>query len=225
MKFGKIIVLGGILAVSAPLAFADTITFSQSGTDTVSLSSTGITFKNTGGATTFTDPAGAPGKVVSTSANSSLFSVFTTSSIVKYDPSISGLSNTAMHFDGTGNADAPSVGTPIQFLVVTIGGVTMDLFITSTDSHTLGNSTTPAGFTATGYITETGHTGDIPVTFSLTESGPKNGTNPAVNTFTDTITTDSSFTTTVAPEPSSLILMGTGILSMAGIGFRKRKIA
>lgn len=69
------------------------------------------------------------------------------------------------------------------------------------------NNSTFLNLVGTGILTEAGYT-DTPATFSLTST----------STGTTSFTVDA---TTTTPEPSSLLLLGTGLFGLAFIVFRK----
>ena len=80
-------------------------------------------------------------------------------------------------------------------------------------SNKVGSTPASKGtFTGEGYVTEAGYT-NTPVDFSLTNDSTGTG----IKAFSFSIVS-------TAPEPSSLALLGSGVVSAAGMMFRRRRI-
>jgi hypothetical protein len=185
------------LALVSIAAHADTITTTQFGTDSVSITATGITFVGSTGDSEKGVITGVTG-----------FSGITTGGSLFYTPTLSTLqAAAAMHFTNPPSADAPTLSHPIDFYNITSGSNTLSLFLTGVLTHNL------TGFTADGYIMENGV--KTLVDFSLTETGVT-GTGGGKE-FTTTLTTLAS----PVPEPSSILMLGTGIIGIAGVARRK----
>ena len=118
--------------------------------------------------------------------------------------------------------------TPLQIFSTTEAGETLTYFLTSiyasSDTSTVvpGTTTTVSNLNiqGLGYFTETGTTNydQTNGTFNLNS---QSGINPTIS-FSDT-----SFATpaSVTPEPSSLVLLGSGLVSAAGMLVRRRRVA
>jgi PEP-CTERM motif len=233
MNFGKMIFLGAIFASCVPAALATPIggELFLAGTGTISgpvnsLNATSITFSNYG--TTMNGNTRPRGVVDGDGTGG--FSDFTDATtfffdFLKPDPADSGA--------GTFTFASATDANPVELLQMTENGVQLKIFITNVDpgamvgTNSVGKAGKPgfvsgtAGtFTGEGFVTlsndfVSGNSGPLEesaINFSLTNSGTGVGLKP----FSVDIEA-------IAPEPSTLALLGTGMVSVAGMMFRKRR--
>ena len=192
--FVKLLCLGAALA-AAPLAYATPI----SGQIT-------ITGNDTFDASTITFIPGTT-QVGTSSGTMSMFSL-----------------NNSVTTIGSLNYAVQTFATPLQIFTTTQSGVTLSYFLSSiyysNDSTTVVPGTTISVSNLTiqglGYFTETGYE-QTAGTFNLNS---QSGITPTIS-FSDT-----SFATpaSVTPEPSSLVLLGSGLVSAAGMLIRRRRL-
>ena len=106
--------------------------------------------------------------------------------------------------------------SPLTVFSTTEGGETLSYYLSS-ESYAL-NGAGDLTITGTGWFHETGTTNYMPTfaNFDLTSQG--GGTGKEAVTFSNT-------SVALTPEPSSLILMGTGLLSSAAMMIRSRRRA
>jgi hypothetical protein len=196
-NFCKISILGALLIASASFAHATTIqAWGQ-----ISVSGT-----DTYTATTLSF---APGTTV--------IGGIVTGTLAPYFTDGTSVTSTSLAIDGT--------FTPTTVFSVTEAGETATFYL-QTLSTTFSNGGLPTAYPGdltllgTGYFTETGvvNYANGPAVFNLTSQyGSTGGTQV---TYSET-----SSAAPPAPEPSSLILLGSGLMGGAGLLFRKRKLA
>jgi hypothetical protein len=191
--FSKLLVLGAALAVSTSLAYADTL-----GSGSISLggpdtyTANSITF-----GTSLADIVdGATGSLAFSLGNLTGFSAGNHVSLTTIG-SISGFSGADL------------------FSTTNILGDTVTFYLSSISSYTLSNGGTDSLLLGSGYFTETNIHGN---TIYTATPGTVN-----LSSQDDQITSfsASAATTNVTPEPTSLLLLGTGLLSAAGVARRK----
>lgn len=240
MKLVRLLAIGVFSFSLAPGAFATLLhgTISTSGVGTIK--ATGMTFRIPG-ATNLNPGAGhfdqSKGAVVLGTTD---FSIFDTTASMYYVP---GASSTVVNGSGkyTGRSlaniqftgpSAPTLANPVLFEVIVQGGVTLDIYLTNIDpTVVVGVNPTLTGppnhrvpvagtgatgsFSAEGYAIEVGNpSSKTDGTFFLTNFGPAAGEQTFSAEF---------FGPAPTPEPSSLMLLGTGVLAAAG-GLARRKL-
>jgi hypothetical protein len=237
MKYGRLIVLGGMLAGLATPMFADTVygEFDASGQGGISTVTTKVGGKNvitptglTLGGTVGTTKAGnvRPTGTV-TEDGTGVFDDFTESQSFFYHFIATGTPGMAPFLFSTVN---PTTG--IEFMQAnsdaTLGPVvTMKFYITSVADILVnsgaGNKGAAGGFDGIGYVTfsDTFAPGGKGVLFQeavdySVEINKGAGSKPF------TLEIDATEADPAVPEPSSLALLGTGMMSVAGFVFRKR---
>lgn len=120
------------------------------------------------------------------------------------DTSMAPVSLTSFNFDGG--------FVPTQVFSVTHNGVTVSLMLNSITTVT--NDSTGLNIIGNGVLSETGYTPAAGVFKLTTQDG---GTGATVSF--------SATTVAPTPEPNSLMLLGTGLVSSAGMLYRRRRNA
>jgi len=115
----------------------------------------------------------------------------------------------------TTNLDTVSSVNPEELFTLTTNGATLTFYLTSITSLTNAAAGSQGQFTGYGYYTDsltgvTQYTGTISLTNSGTGAGDQNY---------------SAVVIIGTPEPSALVLLGTGLLAMALVAGRKFRIA
>lgn len=193
--FAKILTLGAALVASVPAALAVPI----SGT---------IGFGGNGSLTS--SGAFTAGANVSGTSSNAYVNVGGTGTLAGFT-----MFNPANFFSfNTGTTVGPiTPNQPVFTTTEVINGVSTTLTFTLTGLTSAPDSSNVGfGFAGTGILTETGYT-NTAANFTL-------ATNSSAGTFV-------TFNTAAAatPEPSSLIMLGTGLMSAAGMLVRRRKIS
>jgi hypothetical protein len=241
MKLVRLLSVAVLSASFVPGAFATLLhgTISTSGVGTIS--ATGITFRvPVTGPGVIPNPGGghfdqSKGGVVLGTFD---YSIFDTTAAMYY---VTGATSTVVNGSGkytlrtqaklkfTG-AGSPTALNPVLLETIAEGGVTLDLFLTGIDptvvvgvnptinpiTHMpIAGTGKTASFSGVGYVVEVGNPSSMTLgTFFLTDFGPGAGEQTFSAEF---------FGPAPAPEPSSLIFLGTGMLAAAG-GIARKKL-
>jgi PEP-CTERM motif len=215
MKFGKTFFLGTILAscASAALATPTNYLFGElDASGTAQVTATQLIFGNLFGEKPKGATVGQGSDNFSNIGDNTAFLYNFTGVAAKAGPPA--VSAVPPIFDFSSLASGP-----VELFSISDGTATVNFFLTEIDPGSIipGHAkmglipATKGTFTGEGYVTEDGFI-NTPVDFSLTN----NSTGTGIKAFSFSIVS-------VAPEPSSLTLLGSGIVSAVGMMFRRRR--
>jgi PEP-CTERM motif len=226
MKFGRLIVLGAMLIASVPAALATPILAGEVDVQGGKLlvSATGAQFGamvSSSGAKTLS--GGPNGTVID--GNSTLdFSEFDGGAAPFKYLNATATTPTSLTFAAIDTSGASNGAGTLLYTVVE-DGVTLKLFLTDVSPNSIaassgsGSTAATGAFAGDGYVVVSGNsdpsldTSDTPVTYSVLNTTGQRGTNFTVSFVADP--------PAVTPEPSSLVLLGTGMASLAGLARRR----
>jgi hypothetical protein len=191
---------------SVSFAYADPITGTLSITGDDTFTSSSITFLGS------TFIAGGSG------ANTGSFSVLTNGNPVTMFPGFAG----ALPYT-QGENTVPAAISPVEVMTTTEDGETFSYFMTTYNASYISGvpgctgTTTCLDVTGTGFFTGTGTTDydDTPGEFTFTTQLAAGQSSTSFS---------ASALATPVPEPASLALVGSGLLGIAGLASRRRRV-
>lgn len=206
--FARFAVLGAALVLAAPLASATTLLYGH-------INTSGAADFNYAPATLMVDGSGhavlnlqnpaSPvptiGAVTGPAAYGTLAAFFGT-------PMGTGITVTDYSFD-----TADLAWGPVKIMSLANGTDVITFFATSEMAFTASNPSTEGAVTLLGYLSETGPSYSS-ITYGAVLDIAANGIG---NNFTEDLSAQ-------APEPSSLVLLGSGLVSAGGMLVRRRKV-
>ena len=218
MQFGRLILIGAVIAALAPAAMADTLLAGEIDmTGNATVSATQILFGNVNGTLANIHYDQSAGTVTGATGSLSGFS----SASLWHVPGATDTTHANRNPAKLVYSSA-TLGTPVLFFQAFEGSDILDFFVTDVTSETVGTGTVKGGLTATGYVTIDG-TDQSFGTYTLTDNGFYAGHQGFTSKFVLPVPPPPPPPPPPPiPEPSSLALLGTGMMGVAGFFFRKR---